>query len=46
MSLSIFHLYAIFVGMNWNNFLGMTGIAIVLLIVGVVQFRAADIQLG
>ncbi len=48
LSLSIFHLYGnpIFVGMNWSNFLGMTGIAIVLLIVGVVQFRAADIQLG
>ncbi len=48
MSLSIFHLYGnpIFLGMNWGNFLGMTGVAIVLLIISVVQFRTTDIQLG
>ncbi|GAC1391243.1 MAG: hypothetical protein NVSMB38_11130 [Ktedonobacteraceae bacterium] len=48
MSLSIFHLYGnpIFLGMNWSNFLGMIGAAIVLLIISLVQFRAADIELG
>jgi ABC-2 type transport system permease protein len=47
MSLSIFHLYGspIFLGMNWTNFLGMTGVAIVLLVIGLVQFRSADIEL-
>ncbi len=47
-SLSIFHMYGnpIFVGMNWGNFLGMTGVAIALLIIGLVQFRSADIELG
>ncbi len=48
MSLSIFYVYGnpIFLGMNWGNFLGMTGVAIVLLIVSVVQFRNVDIGLG
>ena len=48
MSLSLFHLYGnpIFLGVNWGNFLGMTGVALVLLIVGLVQFRTADIGLG
>ena len=48
MSLSIFHLYGnpIFLGMNWGNFLGMTGVAIVLLVISLVQFRTTDIQLG
>jgi ABC-2 type transport system permease protein len=48
LSLSIFHLYGnpIFLGMNWTNFLGMTGVAIVLLVIGLVQFRSADIELG
>lgn len=48
MSLSIFHLYGnpIFLGMNWGNFLGMMGVAIVLLIVSVVQFRSTDIGIG
>jgi hypothetical protein len=48
MSLSIFHLYGnpIFLGINWTNFLGMTGVAIVLLVIGLVQFRSADIELG
>jgi ABC-2 type transport system permease protein len=47
-SLSIFHLYGnpIFQGMNWGNFLGMTGVAIVLLVISLVQFRSADIELG
>ena len=47
-SLSIFHLYGnpIFQGMNWGNFLGMTGAAIVLLVISLVQFRSADIELG
>jgi len=45
-SLSIFHLYGnpIFVGMDWGNFLGMTGVGIVLLIFSLVQFRYADIK--
>ncbi len=48
MSLSIFHLYGnpVFLGMNWGNFLGMTGVAVVLLMIGLVQFRSADIKLG
>ena len=48
MSLSIFHLYGnpIFQGMNWGNFLGMTGVAIVLLVISLVQFRYADIAPG
>jgi polyether ionophore transport system permease protein len=48
MSLSIFHLYGnpAFLGMNWTNFLGMVGVAIVLLIIGLVQFRYADIEVG
>src|SRR5437763_3135223 len=35
-SLSIFHLYGspIFFGMNWTNFLGMTGVGIALLVIG------------
>jgi ABC-2 type transport system permease protein len=47
MSLSIFHLYGnpIFQGMNWTNFLGMTGVGIALLVIGLVQFRYADIEL-
>ncbi|MDQ2884460.1 MAG: ABC transporter permease subunit [Chloroflexota bacterium] len=48
MSLSIFHLYGnpVFLGMNWNNFLGMTAVAAILLLLGLVQFRSADIKLG
>jgi ABC-2 type transport system permease protein len=48
MSLSIFHLYGnpVFQGMNWTNFLGMTGVAIALLVIGLVQFRFADVELG
>jgi len=48
MSLSLFHLYGnpIFLGVNWGNFLGMTVVALMLLVVGLVQFRGADIALG
>jgi ABC-2 type transport system permease protein len=48
LSLSIFHLYGnpIFLGVNWVNFLGMTGVAFVLLVIGLLQFRTADIRLG
>jgi ABC-2 type transport system permease protein len=48
MSLSIFHVYGnpIFLGMNWTNFLGMTGVAIALLFIGLVQFRYTDIEVG
>ncbi len=48
MSLSIFHLYGspIFLGMNWTNFLGMIAVAVVLLVIGLAQFRNADIELG
>jgi len=47
MSLSIFHLYGnpAFQGMNWTNFLGMTAVGIALLIIGLLQFRFADIEL-
>ena len=47
LSLSIFHLYGnpIFLGMNWGNFWGMLAIALVLLVVGVIQFRTVDIGL-
>jgi ABC-2 type transport system permease protein len=48
MSLSIFHLYGnpLFQGMKWGNFLGMTGVAIALLVIGLVQFRYADVEPG
>jgi ABC-2 type transport system permease protein len=48
MSLSVFHLYGnpAFLGMNWTNFLGMTAVAIVLLIIGLVQFRYVDVEVG
>jgi len=48
MSLSIFHLYGnpIFQGMDWTNFLGMTGVGIALLVIGLVQFRSVDIEVG
>jgi ABC-2 type transport system permease protein len=48
MSLSIFHLYGspIFLGMNWTNFLGMTAVAVVLLVIGLAQFRNVDIEVG
>jgi ABC-2 type transport system permease protein len=48
MNLSIFHLYGnpVFLGVNWTNFLGMTGVAVVLLGISLVQFRYADIALG
>ena len=48
MSLSIFHLYGnpAFLGMDWTNFLGMIGVAIALLIIGLVQFRYVDVEVG
>jgi ABC-2 type transport system permease protein len=48
MSLSVFHLYGnpIFLGMDWTNFLGMTAVAVVLLVIGLAQFRNADIEVG
>jgi ABC-2 type transport system permease protein len=46
--ISIFHLYGnpLFAGMNWGNFLGMTGVGIALLVIGLVQFRYVDVELG
>lgn len=48
MSLSIFYQYGnpIMNGMNWSAFLGMTGVALVLLIIGLVQFRNVDVERG
>jgi ABC-2 type transport system permease protein len=48
MNLSVFHLYGnpVFLGVNWTNFLGMTGVGLVLLLLGLIQFRTADIKLG
>jgi len=48
MDLSIFHVYGnpVFLGVNWTNFLGMTGVGVVLLVISLVQFRSADIALG
>ena len=48
MNLSIFHVYGnpVFLGVNWGNFLGMTGVAVVLLVISLVQFRYADIEPG
>jgi ABC-2 type transport system permease protein len=47
-SLSIFHLYGnpIFQGVNWTNSLGMTGAALALLVISLIQFRFADIKPG
>jgi len=46
--ISIFHLYGnpIFGILDWGNVLGMTGVGIVLLVIGLVQFRYVDVQLG
>jgi polyether ionophore transport system permease protein len=48
MSLSIFHQYGnpIVNGMNWPTFLGMTGVALALLVIGLIQFRLADVERG
>ena len=32
--------------MNWGNFLGMTGVAVALLVISLVQFRYVDVELG
>ena len=47
-SLSVFHLYGnpAFLGMDWTSFLGMTGVAIALLVISLLQFRYVDIELG
>jgi len=46
--ISIFHLYGnpIFGILDWGNVLGMTSVGIVLLVIGLVQFRYVDVQLG
>ncbi len=46
--ISIFHLYGnpIFGVLDWGHVLGMTGVGIVLLVIGLVQFRYVDVQLG
>jgi ABC-2 type transport system permease protein len=48
MSLSIFYQYGnpMTAGMNWAAFLGMMGFAVVLLVIGLVQFRYADVERG
>jgi hypothetical protein len=48
MSLSIFHLYGnpVFQGMNWDNFLGMTGVAMAQRVTGLVQFHYEDVEPG
>jgi hypothetical protein len=32
--------------MNWSSFQGMTGVAIVLLVMSLIQFRYADVERG
>jgi ABC-2 type transport system permease protein len=46
--ISIFHLYGnpIFGVLDWGHVLGMTGVGIALLVIGLVQFRSADVELG
>ncbi len=46
--ISIFHLYGnpIFGVTDWGNILGMTGVAVFLLVISLLQFRSADITLG
>lgn len=48
MNLSIFHLYGTpYVnGLNWTNFIVMSAIALVLLGIGLFQFRTADLERG
>ncbi len=48
LSLSIFDQYGnpITEGMNWGAFLGMIGVAMVLLLLGLIQFRYADVERG
>ena len=38
--------HPVFLGVNWTNFLGMTGVALVLLLIGLIQFRFADVTRG
>jgi ABC-2 type transport system permease protein len=46
LSLSVFHQYGMPLtdGLNWGAFFAMTGIAVVLLVLGVVQFDRADVS--
>lgn len=48
LKLSIFHLYGTpaISGMDWGAFLGMLGVAILLLLLGILQFRSGDIERG
>jgi ABC-2 type transport system permease protein len=48
LKLSIFHLYGtpVLSGMDWGAFLGMLGVAILLLLLGILQFRYGDIERG
>jgi polyether ionophore transport system permease protein len=48
LSLSLFHQYGspMTDGMNWGAFLGMTGVALVLLLIGLIQFRNVDVERG
>jgi putative exporter of polyketide antibiotics len=48
LSLSLFDQYGnpITEGMNWGAFLGMIGVAMVLLLLGLIQFRYADVERG
>ncbi len=48
MSLSIFHVYGtpISEGWRWGPFGAMLGVAVILLVVGIVQFRQSDIARG
>ena len=48
LALSIFHQYGspISTGMDWGAFIGMTVVAMLLLVLGLVQFSSADIERG
>jgi polyether ionophore transport system permease protein len=48
LSFSIFHLYGspMTDGINWGAFLGMTSVALVLLLIGLIQFRNVDVERG
>lgn len=46
--ISIFHVYGnpIFFGIDWGKTLGMTAVGLILLAIGLLQFRKADVALG
>jgi putative exporter of polyketide antibiotics len=48
LNLSMYHQYGapILNGLNWGAFIGMLGVALVLLAVGVWQFSARDVEVG